>query len=159
MRLLVATLLAGCVHEVAPEPYNSVAPMPDGFDRATEIVRGAWSARLETELPAPPAATYYLGCLIYPDRYMRQEWYDGCVEGRYWHIDETVDIRAVGDGPADDALAHEMLHWALDLAEGDANADHDHPLWAAVPELKATLATDALCRAEYALSTCDRLLP
>lgn len=153
---LALVVLAGCALEPPPDPYNTEVPVPAALERAEGIVRAQWSARLEFDLPDDvPEVRYFDGCLIYPDDYMRQEWYSGCIEGRYWHSGPVVHVRRLGDGPADDALAHELLHWSLDVARGDSDGGHLDPLWREVPEVKGALTLDALCMAKYDRSTCD----
>jgi hypothetical protein len=148
--------LAACVEPASPDPRNTEVPAPEGIERAAEIVRAEWAARLDVDLPEElPEIRYYLGCLIYPEEYMRQEWYAGCIEGRYFSMDENVHVRIRPAGPEGDALAHELLHWALEHGLGDSNSEHDLPIWDEVASVKETLAIDALCRAKYDLATCD----
>lgn len=157
MRLIALLVLLAACEPAPPDPYNTEVPAPLGLERAAGIVRSQWGARLDVELPDVPEIRYYLGCLIYPDEYMRQEWYAGCIGGRYFGSGPIAHVKQDG-GPGEDALAHELLHWALDMATGDGNGEHDNPLWHEVADVDAVLTLDALCLAKYDLFTCDELL-
>lgn len=157
---LACALACGCtLEDPSPDPYNSEVAPPPGLERAAAIVRAEWSDRLGVDLPETlPEIRYYLGCLQYPPEFMQQIWYSGCIEGRYFSSDENVHVRVRPGGPATDALAHELLHWALENGRGDSNSEHDDPIWLEVQAVRDVLATDDLCLVKYDLSTCDGIL-
>lgn len=155
MRLPLALVALSACADLAPVPYNTEVDPPAELDRAEQIVRVEWSTRLGVDLPhGLPPVTYYLGCLIYPDEYMRQEWYGGCIGGRYFGSGPVVHVKQDG-GIGKDALAHELLHWALDVATGNSDGAHADPLWDQVREVDNVLATYALCLTKYDRDTCD----
>lgn len=154
-RAALLFLAAGCADASRPPPYNTEVEPPAGLERAARIVRAQWASRLGVDLPDElPAIHYFTGCLQYPRDAMRQEWYSGCIEGRYWSADDSVDVR-MRPTIAGDALAHELLHWSLENGLGDSNSEHNLPIWSQVRSVQDVLAVDALCGAKYDTATCD----
>lgn len=133
-------MLAGC--RVAPPwPENTPAEPPARADEAAEMVAAAWSARLSLPEPLDPPPVYWFEgeCL----RYSESDW---CDPGSYW--DDSwpyyAEIHLVlYDRISDSFLAHEMLHAALGEL-GNADADHVHPAWEAVGEVRQSLVDAGL---------------
>lgn len=141
-RILLLTLLTACAAtEPTPLPLNPELASPADTDRAQALARELWSEYVG-ELPEQmPAVSFYEGCLVYAPEHMKPEWYHGCIGGRYFSdSDIHLDMSAEGDA-MHSPIAHEMLHWALDMSTGEPDADHTDPLWDAVPDVAEQIVT------------------
>jgi hypothetical protein len=121
-----------------------------------EFARAQWSTRLGVALPDDvPPIEYFDGCLTYPEAYMRPEWDDGCIGGRYVGSVPVIQLRR-GPSAGDDALAHELLHWALEVSTGDSDSAHAGPAWPQADEVRDTLTAYApLIASEDRMSLID----
>lgn len=134
---LVALLAAGCPS--IPEPLNAEVEPPAGAGPAAELARAEWAGRLSADLGELPVIRWFEGpCLRWPDDV------EQCLDGSTWTphglLDADVEIQLVAVAPVHrSALAHELLHWALDESSGDADGDHGAPEWDQVAEVDAAL--------------------
>lgn len=123
-------------HTDAPKasgaPLNPEVEAPAFSAAGTEIARQLWGDMLGVELPPVPQINWYgylpdePPCLHYPGNP-----YDGCTYGTFaagYMGRGEIDVLTVGF-VSYSGLPHEMLHWALWVAEGSANGAHDHPLF------------------------------
>jgi hypothetical protein len=130
--LLVLLLCGGCVEWQVFEPLSSEVDAPEGADDAVELVVHEWADRLSVGMAAedaPPVVWYQpdaQGCLVY-------EHTDECITGSYQRV---VIHLAWSEHVRDSALAHELLHWALDMTAGDSDHDHAGPAWAQVDDVE-----------------------
>jgi hypothetical protein len=135
--LLVLAALAACS---VPQPLNAEVAAPAGADDAAAIVVQEWSERL------PHAARLSVGDLP------TVRWFAGDhldygggdagdkVNGDFKWTPFDAEIHLlVRDTIADSALAHEVLHWALDELGGDPDGDHRGAAWAELGDVRADL--------------------
>lgn len=147
LKLLAFALvaLAGCAEgeplpvEAAPlpehtfvQPLNAEVLAPPELSRAMQVIRAEWVARLGELPPIEQVAVRWFDVelegrgLLYPDRQPHH------LIGVFFRGPETDEIHLLDQGRdsyCDTPLVHEMLHWALFHATGDAEGGHDGPLW------------------------------
>jgi hypothetical protein len=138
--LPLALVLAACAAAAPVEPFNDAAPPPEGVDAAVALARRQWSDRLGIELPDPPEVRWYRGCLVYRPEDSRPEWAAVCIAGRYLSASDEVHLKDVNGTVAGSSLAHELLHWALEVERGDSDPGHRSRHWAEVCAVRALIA-------------------
>lgn len=139
------------------QPGNPRIDPPEGAADAAEIARLEWSLRMGVELPPVPDVRWFdfqrddgprSPCLHYSFTEGEDAQVTGCVVGLYmWGHDKRVDeihlLRwtpgAWTESLAETGLAHEMLHFALQQARGNANGKHDDWMWSQVDEVSDTI--------------------
>jgi len=131
--LVLLAALAAC----APAPPLSGEPVdpPERADEAADVAMGAWS-----EILLPPGREFEIPVILWFD-VKCLEGTGGCREGRYFDSSWSCpEIQLVyRDTPSESALAHELLHAALDQLRGDADGDHLSPIWDRVDEVDERL--------------------
>jgi hypothetical protein len=120
LAIVQVSLITGCTLA----PLNTPAARPELLDEAVLVTRDLWSTLFEIELPDPPEVHWLSG------QYLELRSYDKlsgrcCIYGVY--SNGTIYL-AERDTIGDSALAHEMLHWVLDLY-GGSDGNHSHPAW------------------------------
>jgi hypothetical protein len=139
--IVAALALAACG---VPQPTNDEVDAPPGADAAAAIVVHEWSERMGVDLAVEdlPLVRWFEGpCLDYGD--------DGglrCTTGGFaQHPYGEPEIHVVARSPLHESkLAHEVLHWALDQANGDDDHDHLGPMWATVVDVERVLLAAGL---------------
>jgi hypothetical protein len=134
---VVAALLCVFVSFASPpRPINRRVEDPITSKRATKVAVASWEDRMGVVLPDFPKIKWYEGtCLVY------SSFNEECIGGMTWDskgitFDPVIHMAAddFNDKVYDD-LVHELLHWALFEAHGNADSNHESPLWGHVPEV------------------------
>lgn len=138
---LLCLALAACG---VPQPTNEEVDAPPGADDATAIVVQEWSERLGADLDVadlPPVRWFEGPCLDYG-------YDDGvrCTTGGFAeHPWGESEIHVVARASVHESkLAHEVLHWVLQQADGDDDHGHLGPMWATVGEVERVLLAAGL---------------
>lgn len=110
---------------------------------AIPMIRDMWEETLGVDLyskPFPKVTWHDVECLNHlPDPAF--EFDGGCLLGRYNGTDDGVIDLVVPPSQrvSDSSLAHEMLHWALDMKETRPDPTHSGRAWDKVDEINDTL--------------------
>lgn len=129
--LALVFALSGCA--VAHQEYDARVDSVD----AIPIVLDYWSAELDFDLqeaPFPHLLWIDTTCLddgvVYPEikNMCLLGWYNGTGDG------EIVLAVPRSNRVSDSSLAHEMLHWSLDMATTKPDPNHSGPLWSKVDD-------------------------
>lgn len=143
MKRVAVLLLCAVGCDVIEYPSNQEVPAPEGAGLAQEIAIDLWSGELDADLWHPPEVRWFEGaCLSYDGRDP-----GGCLMGLFQTAAlEEPQIHLAVEYPAvhRTALAHELLHWAIDESRGDSDHDHASPEWGLLGEAEERLAAAGL---------------
>ncbi len=129
--LLLAVVAAACSVE---QPHNAEVESPysrDDLYQATEVIRLEWCDRTGNCAIDLPEIRWFEGkCLEYAD--IEGE----CLQGRTQYTPFVTEMHLlVEDSIHETALAHELLHVALERDPG-----HDSAYWSEVKDVRAVMA-------------------
>jgi hypothetical protein len=132
MSIALLVVAGGCVG--LSEPSNPEVAPPEGALDAAAIVVTEWSERLpgadDLILEDLPPIRWFEGeCLDYGEA--------DCPTGATifaWNGEEEIHV-LVRPTIHESSLAHEILHWSLDVVAGSPDGDHAGAVWAQVSEV------------------------